>query len=159
MPYLIGVVGMFPTNRLRYIERNRDNVMLLGSGRNRIAAVVVPVRGAAVHGDMAERWDDVMRAAECPVNDLCYRDSYITLRSEPCNRHDPSAIKVLANGRSHGKLGYVDRSRTEDIRALSAMTGAAIGDLDCTVVNSGDVGWKSVYLLVTAPYKERAERS
>lgn len=138
---------------LGYLEYAGDNIAVVRLGSAAVAMLSVPVRGAAVYDDMIDRWEQVAQCQRLPFGDVNYRSSHIQLMSEPKNEHDPNAIKVLCKGEAYGKLGYVAKERTSDVRALSALSGVPIGELDCTIANNGDVGWRTVHIIITAPMR------
>ena len=134
----------------RYVEYLGNNITAFRVGNRTLAVLDVSVRGAAAHDETIERWQEVARWKFKEPYDPEYRNSYIRLRAEPQNKYDRFAIAAVCCGEAYGKLGYVAKEQTDDVRRLSALSGIAIGALDCTVANYGDIGWKTVHVLVSA---------
>lgn len=134
----------------RYVDYLGNNITAFRCGARTLAVLDVSVRGAAAHDDIIERWQEIASWRCKEPYDPEYRNSYIRLRPEPQNKYDRFAIAAICRGETSGKLGYVAKEQTDDVRKLSELSGVAVGALDCTVANYDDIGWKTVHILVSA---------
>lgn len=106
-------------------------------------------RGCAFGDDIVSRWREV---AECESETAWqgFRNTYMQLKPEPENRYDGNAIEVLARGEFFGRMGYIAKEQTANVRRLAEITGVDVGDLGVMVANHDDIGWKNVPLIIWA---------
>lgn len=124
-----------------------ERILLLPAGGGRhLPVALITARGCSMN---EWRIQNMRQAAECESSDAPqgYGNTYLTLKEDKRNKHDPDAIELLAKGEFFGNAGFVAREQTKTVRELAEFCGVRVKDLGVAIADKSAIGGREVPII------------